>query len=96
VREKKGLIEQFFKGVLSTLKVTTATDNINHKISLHMRKIKRMFIRSIFELFVFSVGVVFLLIGLVVLLSRSFPVEYVLLVFGAVTLYLALLVQKLK
>lgn len=90
------MIEQFLKGIVSTLKVKAASDNINRKIAHQIHKAKRKFVRSIIELFLFLVGVLFLLIGLVLLLSRFFPLEYVLLVFGAIILYLALLVQKLK
>lgn len=89
-------VEQFLKGVTHTLNFKTVAQGFEKKISAEFYKWKRNLFRSAIELCLFLVGGIFFILGLILIISRYFAIEYLLVIVGVILLYAALLMTKLR
>jgi hypothetical protein len=98
VNNKKTLnfIEQFLRGVTHTLNYKSIAQGFERKILVEFYKWKRNLFRSAIELSLFLVGGLFVLLGLVLLVSEYIALKYVLIIVGVIILYAALLMTKLR
>ncbi len=96
MKNKKSNVEDFLKGITHTLKFTSLAGGLEKKIACKFYAWKRKLFRSTVELCLFITGIVFVLLGLVFLLSNFIAIEYVLLGVGTIILYVALLMTKLR
>ena len=89
-------VEQFLKGVTHTINFKTVAQSFEKKIFVEFYKWKRNLFRSAIELSLFLVGGLFVLLGLILVLSRFLAVEYLLVIVGVILLYAALLMMKFR
>ncbi len=59
-----------------------------------VRKMKKQMVSIFLEFFFFLMGIVFLLVGVILLLSRYLAIEYVLMLTGLIILNVVLLLRK--
>jgi len=89
-------IKQFLSGVLAGQKKANYLLALERKISRKLFSFKRQLFKTALELFLFLFALITLAVGLILLLTRFFPLDIILLIIGILVLYILLIIVKFK
>ena len=87
-------MREFFRDVVGTIR-----DLVNEgerRVTHSFYRMKRRLFRFAMELLLFSIAIVFVLVGGVLVLNRFFPIEWILLIAGLVLFNFVLLTSKFR
>ncbi|MBW2998105.1 hypothetical protein KY321_01075 [Candidatus Woesearchaeota archaeon] len=89
------LLFGFFKSKIKKNIIENIEEAKQHVVDA-LFDLKRNIFRSVIEIIFLVTGVITLFLGLIVLLAQHYPVEYVLIGYGAAVSFIVLIVAKLK